>query len=401
MLRKIKISNFYSVGEEQELSLQISAKDVLDDSARAYADDDYINVVSCIVGPNASGKTTFLKAFGFLAWFTEKSYSSFKPERMIPIEQHKLHKKNPTRIEIEFYEDTVLYRYGIELNKKHVLSEQLEKRVKKFTSVFKLVRDGEQVEITSNKSLKINDSDAERIKSRPNISLLSALIDLGYLPEITFFKKFDGNVGQAGHHRIHHLEDSLRLSSALNKNEALQQEILAISKDIELGISEFKFQEVTFKNPDNPDEQVKEQILRCVHTSKKGSFSVPIFEESNGTQRSYCLLSEIIPVLKSGGLIVLDEIEDGLHPYVAKKIIALFESKDSNPHNAQLIFATHQHLLLNDRTKTQIFITEKNPALFETELYRLDDVEGVRNDENYFHKYMAGAYGGTPNIKWM
>lgn len=401
MLRKIKISNFYSVGEEQELSLQINAKDVLDDSARQYGDDDYLNVVSCIVGPNASGKTTFLKAFGFLAWFTEKSYSSFKPERPIPIEQHKLHKTKPTKIEIEFYEGAVLYRYGIELNKKHVLNEQLEKRVKKFTPVFKLVRSAESTEITPSKSLKINDSDAERIKSRPNISLLSALIDLGYLPEITFFKKFDGNVGQAGHHRPHNLEDSFRLSGALQKNERLQQEILAISKDIELGISGFKFQEVTFKNPDNPDEQIKEQILRCVHTSKKGSFSLPIFEESNGTQRSYCLLSEIIPVLKDGGLIVLDEIEDGLHPYVAKKIISLFESKESNPNNAQLIFATHQHLLLNDRTKTQIFIAEKDPASFETELYRLDDVEGVRNDENYFHKYMAGAYGGTPNIKWM
>lgn len=382
------------------MSLEINSKDVLDESARHHESGNYLNLVSCVVGPNASGKTTFLKAFGFLAWFVEKSYSSLKPEKFIPIEMHQLHKMEPTRIEIEFYEGVVLYRYAIELNKKQVLKEQLERRNKKFTPVFKLVRNGETATIISGKALKLSDSDSERLKSRHNISLLSGLIDLGYLPEITFFKKLETNVNQAGHKRPPQF-DWLAVSSVLSKNDTLMHEVLSVSKDIDLGISEFKFQEIRLKNEENPEEEIKEQILRCIHTSDAGSFSLPISEESNGTQRSYCLLSEIMPILKSGGLVVLDEIEDGLHPYVAKKIVALFESKESNPKNAQLIFTTHQHLLLNDRTKTQIFIAEKDPVSFETELYRLDDVEGVRNDENYFHKYMAGAYGGTPNIKWM
>lgn len=383
------------------MSLEINSKDVRDESARHHESGDYINTVSCIVGSNASGKTNVLKAFGFLTWFIEKSYTSLKPERLIPIELHQLHKSEPTKIEIEFYEASVLYRYSIELNKKQVLRERLDKKVKKFTLVFKLERDGDTVTITPGTTLKVSDDDAKRIKSRPNISLLSGLIDLSYLPEITFFKKVETNVNQAGHRRPHHFEDSFKVSSKLYKDDTLRQEILSFSKDVELGISDFNFQEITLKNAVNPEEEIKEQILQCVHSSDKGNFSLPIFEESNGTQRSYCLLAEIIPILKSGGLVVLDEIEDGLHPYIAKKLVSLFESKETNPNNAQLIFATHQHLLLNDRTKTQIFIAEKNPDSFETELYRLDDVEGVRNDDNYFHKYMAGAYGGTPNIKWL
>ena len=64
----------------------------------------------------------------------------------------------------------------------------------------------------------------------------------------------------------------------------------------------------------------------------------------------------------------------------------------------QLIFSTHQYPLLSDRTKTQIFLTEKEN--FETQIFRLDEIEGVRNDENFANKYIAGTYGGTPNIDY-
>ena len=95
---------------------------------------------------------------------------------------------------------------------------------------------------------------------------------------------------------------------------------------------------------------------------------------------------------------IIDEIESSLHPDLTQKLISLFESKKTNPKNAQIIFSTHQHPLIANRTKTQIFIAEKDNMKSETELFRLDDIEGVRNDENYYHKYMAGAYGGIPKI---
>ncbi len=184
-------------------------------------------------------------------------------------------------------------------------------------------------------------------------------------------------------------------------SEQLQSELLSFSNEIGLGIKKFSFGKFTLKNSPNPEDEIKKNMLHCLHSSNSGDFDLPIHEESNGTQKSYSILSEdVLPILRTGGVVVIDEFEEGLHPYVAKKIISLFESKKNNPNNAQLILSTHQHLLLNDRTKTQIFITEKNHVTLESEIYRLDDVEDVRNDENYFHKYMAGAYGGTPNIKW-
>ncbi len=400
MLKKIIVRNFHSIGEEQELSFEISKKEALDDSARLHESGKYINTVSCIIGANASGKTNFIKVLSFIGWFIADSYSSLKPERSIPLELHKLKKDQPCSIIIEFYERTILYRYSIELNKKQVSKEKLEKKnleSRRSSCVFELTRDGEEAKIKT-PAFKMNKDDWERIKPRSNISLLSALLVLGYFPEITFFSNLRSNVSKSGHDSS---VDIFELSEALENNEQLQSDLLSFSNEIDLGIKQFSFKEITLRNSQNPEDKIKKNMLLCQHSSNKGDFNLPIDEESNGTQKSYAILSNVLLILKTGGVAIIDEFEEGLHPYVAKKIISLFESKETNPHNAQFVFSTHQHLLLNDRTKTQIFITEKNPNTLESEIYRLDDVEDVRNDENYFHKYMAGAYGGTPNIKWL
>lgn len=401
MLKSIKISNFHSFGEEQEISFEIRSKDALDDSARRHKSGSYLNTVACIIGSNASGKTNALRALSFLAWFIQNSYSSLTVERSIPTELHKLHLEGATSFEIEFYEDDILYRYYIKLNRKQILEERLDKKVKRMSNLFELTRDSKESKIKKySLEKRLNDNDWERIRERGNVSLLSALIDLGYLPEITFFKNIRTNVTQGGHIPFRD-QEAFKLSRALYANEGLRKDILSFSKNIDLGIEDFNFKEIALVNINNPTEERKEQLLECVHSSVNGNFKLPIHDESNGTQRSYSILSYVLPALRIGGLVIMDEIEDGLHPDVIKRIISLFESKKANPCSAQLIFSTHQHLLLNDRTKTQIFLANKDRDSFETEIYRLDDVDGVRNDENFFHKYIAGVYGGTPDIKWI
>ncbi|MCK5590528.1 MAG: AAA family ATPase [Candidatus Pacebacteria bacterium] len=398
MLKSIKIKNFCSIGEMQEISFEITAKDVLNDSARQIDDGSYMNLVSCIVGHNASGKTTVLKAISFLFYFIQSSYTEAKAEQKIPIEPHKLKENEPTFIEIEFFNETDLYKYSIELNEKEVLKESLEKKSNRMIPIFKLVREENNTEIET--SLKLNKTDEERFKKRKNVSLLSSLINTGYLSDISFFKMFDTNVNQRGLLSHSSIRKCYTTSTALFADENLRKEVLDFTKNIDLGISDFSFFDVP-KGDLAIEKDGRQQILQCIHKLKGNDFKLYLFEESNGTQHSFSILTDILPILKTGGLVVLDEIESGLHPDVVRKIIFLFESKKTNPNNAQLIFSTHQHPLLNDRTKTQIFLTEKSDSTFETEIFRLDDIEGVRNDENYFHKYIAGAYGGKANINWI
>ncbi len=401
MLKSFKITNFHSIGETQEFSLAISNNAVLDDSAYKVDEDLNINLVSTIVGHNASGKTTTIKALTFLLWFVEESYTTFKETTLIPVEPHHLKKDERTKFEIEFLSDGKLYKYSIALDKNQVFSEYLGQHIKRdFSRVFEYQRDGNAWEFTVGKSLgTINNKDMDRFRNRRNVSVLSSLIHTGYLDKIHFFENVHANVNQLGYQSVSIFSKFFNVSEKLYEDETLKEQVLDFVKNVDLGISDFRFGEAVLRSSDKPDEEITKKTLECIHGSGEKEFSLELIEESGGTIQGFNLLSSLIPILNTGGIAVLDEIEDGLHPYVVKKIISLFEKEETNPKKAQLIFATHQHLLLNDRTKTQIFFTEKDEDNFETEIYRLDDVEGVRNDENFFQKYLAGVYGATPNIK--
>jgi uncharacterized protein len=47
--------------------------------------------------------------------------------------------------------------------------------------------------------------------------------------------------------------------------------------------------------------------------------------------------------------------------------------------------------------KSQVMLVEKN-AECESSACRMDAVKGIRNDDNFYAKYMAGAYGAVPSF---
>ena len=69
--------------------------------------------------------------------------------------------------------------------------------------------------------------------------------------------------------------------------------------------------------------------------------------ESNGTIKLLNILPTIFNVLNTGGILIVDEIENGLHPTVVKSMIDLFYNPKTNPFNAQLICTTHNVQLID------------------------------------------------------
>jgi len=53
--------------------------------------------------------------------------------------------------------------------------------------------------------------------------------------------------------------------------------------------------------------------------------------------------------------------------------------------------------VLNILHKSQVTLVEKSPSN-QSGAWRLDRVEGIRNDHNHYAKYMAGAYGAVPEL---
>lgn len=128
--------------------------------------------------------------------------------------------------------------------------------------------------------------------------------------------------------------------------------------------------------------------------------SLPLSEESNGVRTLFTFGGRILKTLQEGGIIFVDELETSLHPYLSKLLVLLFQSERINKKNAQLIFTTHDTNLL-DRTifrKDQVWFTEKN-EFGVTELYSLQDFPDVREDTPFDKWYLAGKFGGIPDIK--
>jgi len=94
-----------------------------------------------------------------------------------------------------------------------------------------------------------------------------------------------------------------------------------------------------------------------------------------------------------------DEIDARLHPGLCNVLISLFNSKESNKNNAQIVFATHNTQIMNRRMlrRDQIYFVEKD-KYGESELYSLLDYKKVRNDASYDKDYLLGKYGAVPYI---
>jgi AAA15 family ATPase/GTPase len=92
---------------------------------------------------------------------------------------------------------------------------------------------------------------------------------------------------------------------------------------------------------------------------------------------------------------IIDEIDNDLHPHLLPHLIDLFKFEHTNPHQAQLYLVVI-HLKSEYLKKHQIYLVQKENQ--ESEAWRLDEVVGVRADDNLYAKYMAGAFDAVPNV---
>ena len=120
--------------------------------------------------------------------------------------------------------------------------------------------------------------------------------------------------------------------------------------------------------------------------------------ESEGTIKYFSLAYPIIDALDNGKRLIIDEFDSKMHPLLTCRIIALFNSKETNPQNAQLIFTTHDTNLLsaNIFRRDQVWFTQKD-RYGATELYSLAEYK-VRNDASFEKDYLSGKYGAIPIV---
>ena len=121
--------------------------------------------------------------------------------------------------------------------------------------------------------------------------------------------------------------------------------------------------------------------------------------ESKGLYSAFTLLPAILKALENGGVLVFDELENSLHPLLMSKVVGMFTDPDVNIGGGQLIFTTHNALIMDRKylRQDEIGFVEKDDN-GRSEFYRLSDIDGVRSDLDFCKKYILGAFGAVPKL---
>lgn len=396
MLHRYAFSNFQSFRDKTEVSFSLNGKVPSLGWERTSPAGQRLSSVMAAIGPNGSGKTSLIKPLVFLAWFIKESFRG-APESPIPFKPHFSAEGQSTELEFEADDaDGQIWRYVVILTQERVIHEALYKKRDRFA--YRFIRNWDESE--QRYTVKQQDfgfAPSEAVKVRPNASLISTAAQYG-VPLAQRLTQFhlQSNIVSRGRVPFVAGKDLPLAARHFATNEAQNAQMVQLLNRWDLGLSDVRLRELAQATTGETSQPV--WFPYGVHRDRDGQERELVFwDESSGTQSAFVLLSRLLPVLSTGGLAVIDELENDLHPHMLEPVLDLFANPSTNPHNAQLVFTCHALEVLNLLHKSQIMLVEKNEGC-ESQAWRMERVQGIRADDNFYAKYMAGAYGAVPEL---
>jgi len=361
-----------------------------------------------IYGANASGKSNLIRA---IATFDEIVRSNFFDDEKDDIPNKKvntrlkpflLSKESGEKIEFEivFYNE-YLFQYGFSIQKGVILNEWLEVDES-------LVFNREKTSLKYGS--KYEDQLREFSKYREDrlyISVLDYFISEDPLKKIikSFRSFFINQLNLYSEliieSTIKGLNIELRYSNRLIEDDEFRKKVVNYVQKVDLGIDDIIIEEEMIKTSDT-NEMEKIPVLKTLHNiydEKNKVVDTKKFElsyESSGTLRFISFIQQILEIIETGGVFIVDELSSRLHPILTKFIVELFTSSDNK--KGQLIFVTHDVSLMNKDQfrRDEIGLVDKNEK-GESKFYTLYDLE-VRKDASYNKDYFRGKYGAIPIV---
>jgi len=415
MILSLRIENFRSIKEPITVNLttekRLKENDLPDNSF--IENNNEILKSLLIYGRNASGKSNILVALKALTYLVDNSERFKHDADIAPYEPFKFdteYSKMPVSIEIDFISvDTKnRFKYIVKFNKKKIAFEGLY-----------IYPEGIKSKLYERSEASITYGDYYKGTKKkieddllPNQLFLSksATSKVKYLDDCyLYFSKY---MYISTIHDTDYDNTIIRaFSEVLTKNKKLKTNLLELLKASDTSIKDFKIQknEKEIKFSKNIPEEVKNSLLdkykyevSTSHTlfrngEEVGQETLYLEDESLGTKKLFAIGALILDTLDDGGVIVIDELDKGLHPLISKLLINLFNSKKNNPNNAQLIFATHDSTLLDLEIlrRDQISFVDKEYE-GNSVYYKLSDIKGIRKDMPIDKWYLSGRFKAIP-----
>jgi AAA15 family ATPase/GTPase len=369
--------------------------------------DDYLLKSAVIYGPNASGKSTLLDAMNFMDLKIRKSTDPENSAKLPfdPFLMEDGFKNKPSFLEIIFSLDKKIYRYNFSIMSDHTIVE--ENLFEITTSEKELFsRKKQKIDIPSNfiKDEALKDRTLDKYLFLSVANQWNEIVSEGVA---SFFTK-GFNIIDGGDLSTY-IPNTAEIAS---KKTPFKEKVLDYLKRADFCITNFEigkkeiskeFREFLQKNKDSETSNYIKTVIFShpkydKNKKKSGSVEIPARDQSDGTLNFFGGLYLIIDSLENGKILIIDELNKHLHPYLCNFIVNLFHSKKTNPHNSQLIFTTHDVTLLaeKDMDRDQFWFTERN-KYGVANLFALSDFKD-RKGSDFQSRYLSGRYGALPFI---
>ena len=413
MLIEFSVKNFLSFKNKVTLSMEKGNGDENLDNIISIKNVDLLKTAA-IYGANASGKSNILKALTCAILMVRNSslipvggkWTFIKPFLFDEISKNK-----PSEFEFIFMANDVKYRYFFSVDVNRVYDEVLDAYYsQKPTNIFTRTKTN-IYEFTSDKnkleSLSTNNTENKLFLSTATTWNYDKTKD-AYLWFVNAIDTYDSFDKIADNDLIDYSNGDEKLKDFALK---LLKEADILIKDITVDYEEKEMDSTVIDmlvpslagtrgkyKVKNVNIELEHEVID--YSNNKHTYKLNFTEESSGTRVLFAFAPFLKRAFETTKVIVVDELERSMHPALVEFIVKLFNNKEINKANSQLIFTTHATNLLDLELlrRDQIWFTEKNPENGVSDLYPLDSFS-VRKDENIQKGYVNGRYGAIPFIR--
>jgi AAA15 family ATPase/GTPase len=419
MFVEFTVGNFRSFREPVTLSMLASKRKSRNrnvDEGAVFTVRKGLSLLKCatIFGANASGKSNIISAIRFLHDFVISSSKETQIDEEINVSPFKLsteYSNKPSFFSISFVVGDELFQYSIEVTNQRITSESLKSysfETSRNSQLFKRV-DG-LIDVGD----KFPEGKGLEKKTRENALFLSVCAN------------FDGAISKAilkwfrSIRVVSGLADDsmLRYTSKLLRSSEDKPQVMNFLSGFDLGFDDLLVEELPIKFEGNPSElapvfnELKKLgdakgathlSLSSIHplfdneglASGKVQFSFSA-DESEGTKKIVAFAGPALDALRKSHVLFIDEFDARLHPHLGRQFIRIFNGRETNSKNAQLIAITHDTNLLNSNIlrRDQIWFTEKTLSQ-ASKLTSLIEYK-IRNNAVFQKEYDAGRFGAIP-----
>ncbi len=420
MLIEFSVENFASIKGRVTLNLRTGTINEFEDTHTFIENDIRLLKSAVIYGANASGKSNFIKAIGFMKHMIINYSKKSQSQDIIPVNPYKLSPETenlPGLFEVVFSWQGEVFRYGFQVDSEKVTAEWLF-TIAKVKEVPLFLREGEDIDVKK----RFSEGKGLESKTRHNALFLSVVDQFNGKTASKIIRWFHQCKVISG------LDDSAIINYTMHllRDTKMKQAVVQFLKVADVGIWDL---EATFKKTklDDVPEAIKIELqnllkgleergtkgakvlseldevtietLHKVYNEDNEHVSDVLFNlsmESEGTKKLFALSGPVIEALNSGQILFIDEFDARLHPLQTRFLLDLFHNTSTAKHHAQLVFATHDTQLLWSKKfrRDQIWFTEKDEC-GATDLYSLLQFK-VRKDASYGKDYIRGKYGAIP-----